>query len=328
MKEKIFYLSLRTQYENLGDYMICQATIEVLSKLGTVYVDTRRVPERYLKLFSENDKVKFTKLDFITYLIGGAAATYVVKAGGYSSEKTILGVAKKLCMASYFRVARLLGGRAIRMPHSFHFGSKYLWVERMFARSFDLILCRDSETADSYKKITDHKVMETDDMAIVFSGTRSVFSDLRNLPRRYIAVAVRYDRPSSVEHIKMKVDDILKKEKLDVVIVSQVELDHSMSMEVSKLWGGVRVCIYNQTHSSISDITQIYAESKYVVSNRLHALILGALNGADPVPIMDKILDRKVTAYAEKMALINPAANGSTKGHMFNEQIADLILAR
>lgn len=46
--------------------------------------------------------------------------------------------------------------------------------------------------------------------------------------------------------------------------------------------------------NSIENIVSSYRSSAYVISNRLHALLLGVLNGAIPIAIVDREKDSKV----------------------------------
>lgn len=323
--KKSFYLSLRTQYENLGDYLISRATIEALSELGKVYIDIRGVPKKYIDLFIDLSNIQTTKQGFISLTRKNESWFYIVKPGGYSSEKTIKGAIKKILMTIYFKLARAKGAKIIKMPHSLSIGElkPFNLIEKKYNEAFDFILHRDEVTKQEYQKLGITNTIACPDMATYYFGAKNNIFNSNTTQRDSISISLRYDRLEERITAEKIARELSIAHGLKIKSVSQVEFDNNLNKDSATKLAATEHIAYNQTKDSITKIVATYSNSKYIISNRLHALLLGAINGAIPIPITNPEKDKKIIGYIDKLiiktknntegTIIDPTTNNSRK---------------
>lgn len=105
--------------------------------------------------------------------------------------------------------------------------------------------------------------------------------------RDLISISMRGDRPMPGEHWFRIVRTTAEQSQARIVLVSQVRRDDERLSEIARRLGGdVDVVRWpaQQNHADRLDlVSEYYSRSHAVISDRLHALILGAIHGAVPV---------------------------------------------
>lgn len=300
MRPVSFYLSLRTQYQNLGDFMIAWATVSTLKEIGRVVLDSRSTPEAYVRLFAGLEGVEFTRRDFWWYLVRGGRWVYVVKPGGYAALPGLRPNVVRMAKWLYFRLARLLGARMLMMPHSYSGAlQEPRALKRLYFSVFDLVLGRDHRTCDEYRRLGLSNVDYAPDMALALAGSDRLFLATGTHLREGIAVSMRFDRRSTAD----RVTQLLAQYEGAIRMVSQVEFDDDLNREVGIRLRAGDAAFYDRSQESISAVVEIYSRSRYVVSNRLHALLLGYINGAIPVAVVDPQKDAKIVGCLQALGL-------------------------
>ncbi|PSR41894.1 hypothetical protein C7T36_06535 [Rhodococcus sp. AD45-ID] len=108
-------------------------------------------------------------------------------------------------------------------------------------------------------------------------------------PRTLLAISMRGDRDFPSRDWFDAVRAILDENNLTPVLVTQVVRDGARSQEIAReLGSGTTVFGWtgDTSHAAHeSQVRDIYLRSSAVVSDRLHALVLGATEGAVPLPL-------------------------------------------
>ncbi|MDD7930677.1 hypothetical protein [Microbacterium thalli] len=100
---------------------------------------------------------------------------------------------------------------------------------------------------------------------------------------RFVAISLRYDRPVAEQFLDAVVR-WARESNLTPVFVTQVRRDERRHAELAALHGAEHVAWGDRTHrQQMGAVEQAYAHSAVVVTDRLHAALLGALGGAIPV---------------------------------------------
>jgi len=287
-----FFMSLRTQYENLGDYLIAQATIDILSDIGDLTLDIKNVPEKYLKLFCFPENVKLVKKSFLSTIIWNRNKKwiYVIKPGGYETNNTIKSKFKLSLIFFYFFISKVLfNAKLMKMPHSYL--GKLTFIDRIYQDLFDLNIVRDKISLNNYR----NKTVVLEDLATYYFNKESKFRSQFSTEKNNITISLRYDRLNDEEKISFKLAKfLLNTENLnEIYYVSQVTFDKELNKNIAFINQKKHIS-YDITNTSLTEITEIYNSSKYVISNRLHVLLLGKINGAIPIAIIDTKKDKKI----------------------------------
>lgn len=310
-----FYMSLRTQYENLGDYLIAQATIDILKDLGDIALDIRKVPQNYLDLFEFPNNVKLVKKSFIKSILVSRNTnwTYIVKPGGHASSKTLKSNIRTFFMTIYFLFTKIFFKTKIfKMAHSH--SDELSFFDRFYEKIFDLNLTRDEETYNNYKLNYINNIYKFPDFALYYLNKPSKFYCEDELKKENIIISLRYDRLNDESDISYSLaKKLLTEENLNTIIyISQVTFDNKLNENESKKNNCEHVK-YEINNSSIYQITKKYKTAKYVISNRLHVLLLALINGCIPIAIIDEKKDKKIEgalkflkiSYFNKKVLLN-----------------------
>jgi len=304
IKKNIYYMSLRTQFENLGDLLIAQATIDLISKHGDLIIDTRGVPSDFIKMFSFPENVTLNKKDFISVIFKykNSKLIYVVKAGGYSEAKTLKAKLRLIFKTFYFKTLKLLFHvKILRMPHSYS-GDLNIY-EFKYQQIFDLNLCRDNQTYNLYNNNGLENIQFLEDLALYYFNKNSKFlyKEFSNV-RSKALVSLRYDRLDNEIDVTMNVIKYLKLHNYieDYAFVNQVKFDEKINNELAVKYKKKHIK-YDLTNESINNIVHEYSECKYIISNRLHVLLLAMINGAIPIAIIDLEKDKKILGCLDSL---------------------------
>jgi hypothetical protein len=102
--------------------------------------------------------------------------------------------------------------------------------------------------------------------------------------RDVLAVALRGDRPSPSARWTQMVRRIASDNRWKIVVVSQVAVDDPAGALLAKELGGAHIGWGDGNHARLEEsIRAVYSRSAVVLSDRLHALLIGATEGAIPV---------------------------------------------
>jgi hypothetical protein len=284
------FMSVAAAESNLGDIFIRRAACRLFmnsgfdmvlytGRMSENYVDAFQLPARWI---TTSSPLRFAGLLFRT-IIANRAVIAISPAPTLMRAGISLGGMKRFAVAVLGIVARLTGnkvvvlGRAVRGSGSFE-----LFSERLLARVSSAYLARDRGTAE----IIGFGVEHAPDLGFAgcaaqqpeVAGGSPDSQGIRN------TIALSFRRMPDTTALSDFVA-VFKKRGFKFLAVTQVREDDEVNarvadmLEIDKLpWHEGR-SHFEQERA----VSAVYACSVAVVSDRLHALIMGARYGAIPV---------------------------------------------
>ena len=299
-----FYLSLRTQYQNLGDYLIAQATIDFLSKKGKITLDIRNVPSKYIQIFTFPEDIELVKVGFIEHVLKNRNKKwiYVIKPGGYAVSKSFKSKIKNILMSIYFRfIKKISNSSVVKMPHSLDGEMK--WSDIYYHNSIDKIFSRDIETFQKILRNCKSKIFLASDMAMYYLNKPSKFTSLDTEKKNKVIISLRFDRDDLEPEIAQKLVTLLSNQnKITSEYISQVTFDNDLNKSEAEKYNNIYYQ-YKIDNESLLNIQKAYSESNFVISNRLHSLLLGLINGSKPIALINREKDKKIIGCLNQLGI-------------------------
>ena len=160
-------------------------------------------------------------------------------------------------------------GRAASGPRGFP-----RWLEALRVSRFDSFIARDSETA---RQLGLALPVEPD---VAFADTYS-----SEFERRYIAISLRSDtelKPEALEALAAAV----RTAGMQPILVSQVARDDVQHRRLAQETSIEAILWDSRSHiEQLARVRGVYAQSRAVVSDRLHALVFGVQYGCCPIAL-------------------------------------------
>ena len=102
--------------------------------------------------------------------------------------------------------------------------------------------------------------------------------------RRYLAISMRSDRPLPPDAWFEALQIAARSRGLEPLVVTQVRRDNQLGAEIARRLGSQLIAWDDASHlEQERTVREIYRQSALVVSDRLHALVIGLTEGAVPV---------------------------------------------
>lgn len=281
---KIF-ASAMGQIDNVGDTVLRRAFLDALRGAGELQVFVGARTDSYvsgLGLQSE-DRIYRTSTEWrreISRSTLREASVYAFNAGEMELKRAY--ALRYLRIAPHIALNRLRGGHAVHT--GFGVRQKTGWRVPVAAtlRLCDLVAWR-----DAYSRGTMGLGRIAPDWAF---ATGAADADLlESTPDRpLLAVSVRHNghRPDDdwLEALRGLADTL----GLDVVAVSQIERDGALAAELAAKLGGTALLWDGPDHLAQElKLRDVYQRSLLVVTDRLHAAVIGLTEGALPLVIAD-----------------------------------------
>lgn len=303
------YFSLKTQFENIGDALINRELVRFAAAEIPVFVDISRCPDSFASSLGLNElknvtilkrfgTVKlFTKILFNR--LCGVTTYYFLSPGGYFGEKQ-----GKELISAWLNTAILACLWMIGVKIC-HFGVSY---ERLGPRHLKVILARSALLCRHFVRDSNSSTYATEigirvdgtmpDLAIGVAEGRSCSHYERNA----IAISFRVDQwPGQLKVVKNLISNFCKSLEVDIKIkfVAQVTRDVVPMQEMaqivsSEILNHVEFVICND---DIEKCIETYSDCRYIVSNRLHALLIASIAGCTPIAVTDKKYNHKINGF-------------------------------
>lgn len=280
------FVSVIGQEDNLGDSVLRRGMLEALRTEGLqLHVLVGSNSDGYIRAagLSDGDVVYRSRADWLDSFVRTrpTKATFVLNAGESQVHQHRLYLGGR--QAAALVVARLRGAAIIQTGVGLR-GADIgkLTGPPLVLRTCNLVTWRDKKSRDFARIGT-----VSPDWAFAL-GAPTTAPSWTNLTgnRNYMAVTMRGDRPSPTTAWYLGVQRSAELLGLTPVVVTQVRRDSSRSTEIAKKLGGGAIAMEwsGDDHARQETVVRdIYRSSRVVLSDRLHALIIGATEGAVPV---------------------------------------------
>lgn len=280
----MIYISALGQFDNIGDTILRRAYLDTLRLHDELCIYIGDRSDGYVSGLGlgASDRVIVRKADWKRELLGATSAGGAKLAfnTGELANRDHDSLAS-LRAISQVKLNRLRGGRALHLGFGLRKPDAVTSLSRRYFGGFDLVSWRDDASAVGAGFGSVHP-----DWAFKLGsfGTNSIHS---STGKAFCAVSLRYNSPPPDAQWISTVRKFASVNELEVVAVPQVARDLGRAIEVSRQLGGSVVDWKGDDHSAHeAKVRSVYSKSSVVVSDRLHALIVGATEGAYPLALV------------------------------------------
>ena len=274
------------QRDNVGDSALRRAYADALRPLGPLVVWSGGPHGDYdpgLGL-APDDRVCRSFLAWTGALLARAVrggAVLALNAGEYTlTHRYFL---KSLLLLPVAAILRLRGGRVVWAGAAIPRARRgYGWLFRLYARMANVLLWRDSETADVlYPAAT----MPDWAFALAPEETPAEDAPIDATTRPYLVVSLRFDRPLPSREWAREVQAMADRLGLRLLLVTQVRRDDARAREVLGMLDHAELLTWGEPDHRARElrVRSVYRDARVVLSDRLHVLIMAATEGAVPL---------------------------------------------
>jgi hypothetical protein len=275
--------SARGQVDNLGDSVLRRSLLRALRPAGDLTISVVGMPEGYLSGLdlAPGDRLVRDTADWGPLLVREllAGALYAYNAGETYADATY--ARHCLITAPLLLAGRLRGGRSvhtgfgIRAPHP-------VWgrAVRLGLAACDEVAWRDAPSRDWIGTGS----IAPDWAYAEGSPTADVNRAADGAGRDVLAISLRFDRPAPDDEWLGVVREVARVRALTMVVVPQVGRDDERAEVVARQLGADLLPWDGHDHADREKVVrEVFRRSSFVLSDRLHALVLGHTEGALPV---------------------------------------------
>lgn len=279
------YASAMGQYDNLGDTVLRRPFLEALRESGQLNVFVGNRPPEYLSALGLDGTERIFRNSkawrrAVLSDVKRTGAIYAFNAG--EIEVTRPYAAHYLRLMPVLLLNKLRGGRNIHVGIGIRQRTRWVTAVNAALALCDLVSWRDAlsqETAGRGRVTPDWAFLEgASDQELL---ERSVDES-----RNTIVVAPRYNGYRLSNEWRNQIREVAEELGLTLVTLAQIERDNDAARELAAHWGVESILWQNADHATHEvQVRRAYAEARVVLSERLHALVIGGTEGAFPVAL-------------------------------------------
>ncbi|GAA1982676.1 hypothetical protein [Microbacterium pumilum] len=284
------FVRVTGQAMNVGDSVLRRAYIDALRGMGRAHLLVRQMPEGYIDGLGviEDDVIYRSDAEWRAAFKASARAvptTYAFNAGEMQFSRFYTqDLAASLPM---LRAAARSGGTSLMLGVSMRSKGRWSPLLTPLLRAVGRVSWRDARSRQWTglgEVAADWAFLEGDVSA----------SPATDADRGYLAVTLRGDRPIPGDEWFTAVTALADAKELELLAVSQVEVDTPLMREVGERLGAQLIEMPAGISHTVQEevVRDVYRHSSIVISDRLHALVMGATEGAIPLGLADDGADK------------------------------------
>lgn len=276
-------VSAEGQVDNVGDSVLRRALLDALRPAGDLVVNVSGSTPDYITGLDlqAGDRTVGSRSEWRSLVVAGTrqGCGFAYNAGEAQLTRD-WGI-------TYARLAPLLILNRLRGGHAVHLGFGLRSDSRLWAHVLRLSLapCELVTWRDASSRAWVGTGTVAPDWA--YAAGPSAPDGVAALPtsgRDVLAVSLRFDRPPPSAAWVATVRAVADERGLQVVAVPQVERDRPRAADLARVLGGDLVEWDGTAHRVVeAQVRAVYRRSALVVSDRLHAVVMGHTEGAVPV---------------------------------------------
>jgi polysaccharide pyruvyl transferase WcaK-like protein len=305
----ISFFSIKTQFENVGDALINREMIRLAARHGHVVVDISRCPPEFAALLDPAGEYS----QGISWINGSAAlfarifaersrgrtCYYYISPGGYLGDRKGMQYLTGLSNTAILNLLAFAGVRICHIGVSYErLGPWHARLLRSRAKIISSHFVRDADSANYGRSLG----LQIDGVMpdLAFGSYGSIPGT--DAARREIAFSFRTDQSDASQqefrNLVSALDQNLTAE-LPFRFICQVRRDTGFMEE---LFASIkRPSSFHDVSGNIDDCMRAYDSCTHIVSNRLHALLVGFTRGARPVPLVNPDHNQKIIGIFGKL---------------------------
>ncbi|WP_149196344.1 polysaccharide pyruvyl transferase family protein [Luteimonas suaedae] len=304
---QLFYFSASTQFSNAGDALINRELLSLLRQYGELKVASAGAPASFLEeIRVKHDEIAFRgKWRLMASLLGsailrGGCKHYLVLTPGDPPGGVSPG---DIFRAALFPLLKLFGVRIIKIGASIsRMDGLRLRLEAKLSRSMYFYGIRDAGSVSRARQYDFSSVEYCPDLAF------NLPVNAKPSTQGQVLVSLREDNLDTEEIAQLHARVRALAETIggsvcleSTTFISQVERDIEPMRRLSTIWRGSDA--YARHASKIADLESAYSGTTFVVSNRLHVILLAASQGALPFCLAIGGKNRKITDLLHSVGL-------------------------
>lgn len=307
-------MSVKTQFDNLGDALINRELCRLAAARVRTYVDFSRAPvefERAMRVAGQQNLQTLRRFGYVRLLalmtrfrLSGTKCYFFLNPGGLGGKrKSLRSLLSALAYNCVLSVLRLFGVRICHVGISFDEMDR---AER-FSVSWRRRLLHAFAVRDRMSEAYLHRIgIEVDEIVPDLSFNLYETDAANDSPRASIAFSFRFDGKSDEADIVHAVRTIIEDlgSGYTYVFVVQVARDEAGMRRLAATCSGegittrVLVCF-----DDIDALSSHYRQCSAVYSNRLHALLLATYSGASPYALLSPGAQPKIEGMFSDLGL-------------------------
>ncbi len=291
------FLSLKTQFGNVGDALINRELIGLLHAHGAVCVDTSGTPRWYVDGLALAPGTR--RVDGHVRLLAALLrarlerrrAFFFFVPGGFSGELTRRQFVRRTLLLAPLALLRAIGVRICHVGVSYEaIGARHAAYLRLKQRLMHAFFVRDSRSAALLQRLGVHPSGVLPDLA--FNLVAAAAGGSRGASPRRVEFSFRTDQHAAqFDRIDAAVRAVLDRLPADVDRGVTVQVTHDalgMRRLAERIGAerGTEFAVFTETRS-VELLLAHYRAADLVVSNRLHVLLLAAAAGCRIVACVD-----------------------------------------
>jgi polysaccharide pyruvyl transferase WcaK-like protein len=296
---KDYFLSARTQFDNLGDALINDILFNIMRSKGTLHLDCTNVPENYKHVTSitpsetyDNSWQFYKKLIYLKFQ--GHDVTYLLKPGHIF---TLTDTPKQIihdCMTLFvFVFLKFIGVKIKRFGASLSpFSPVSLIMEKIKARLSTIISYREDYSRQFIEQHHFKNVIFCPDLLFYpeYQPLKPLQKDTIKIVFSFRASSLKKENDIAyMNSIKEFIKRLNQESHYELIAVSQVTRDSIFQQELIAMTGkNIQHHVYDCTVAGREKIAEAYKQADIIVSNRLHGLLNAAIYGCHPVAFVTK----------------------------------------
>ncbi|WP_395244573.1 polysaccharide pyruvyl transferase family protein [Agromyces sp. MMS24-K17] len=285
------FASAAGQYDNVGDTVLRRGYLDALRQVGplNVYVGSRDDDHLSGLGLKPDDRVIRTSAEWrsrVSRAMTSERTLYAFDTGETEARRPF--ALRYLRLAPLLVASRLRGGRAAHVGVGVRESTAWRLPISAVLRLCSVVTWRDESSRDMMRVGT-----VTPDWAFALGAPDDVLVGAADDPERTkLAIAVR----ASLSHATRERPDerwieavrrIAEATGLEPVVVAQIERDGPLALEIAEALGAEAVVWEGPNHAKQeARLRAAYRRSRAVLSDRLHAVVIAATEGAVPLGLV------------------------------------------
>lgn len=323
---RFVYCSIAAQWDNLGDIEIRKVAVQWYAESGSslvVYVGD--MPESYIATFDlpAGTLIVRKSARYGMHLwrdIVRRRASIAFAPGPQVLSHNFRSISKTILNMINVGGVKISGGKAVAVGRSLRgAGVVAINLERTLIRMFDIYTVRD----DVSSGVVHRDLRRTPDLA--FFGVSSAVEAAK---RSKVVMSFRGDRLVDSSQVKNLVG-LIRESGHSPIFVSQVKRDDDQHAALAAAADAPAVLWGERSHSAqLDEVERQYSNTHAVISNRLHALLMGLQHGALPIGVVDVGSDKLTSTLISEVPLIVCPTNDLTSAEVRRLLGGELVHAR
>lgn len=293
----VFCFSLKTQFDNIGDILINRELIIESIRAGDTLVDASRCPREFFDSLDISPRYVYHSsllflLNVLKEKIRGRTVYYFLNPGGLGGDLSARSIVASIIYSVILFGFKILGIRVTHVGFSMApVSGKERFAAKLRSKACWKVLPRDKSSGRYLHSIGGNVDGFFPDLAFL-NNTMT-----KSEKNGDIVVSFRFDGKHSIgfRQAELLLESIFSDCREErVIFYCQVDRDSEKLKELYNKFSHLKNSVYLHNSSDFNVARDVYGKASYVVSNRLHCLLMGALSGAIPVATITRVNGCKI----------------------------------